>query len=85
LKQSSDLLVLLTFSSILVRFALFVDKDGYCSPESTYTFINGKILIRGKLCREMSEQTIQEGSDFVHWVMARFLSWNVCANSTVSQ
>jgi len=60
--------------AILVRFVLYVNTEGYSSPKSTYTVINGKILIRGKWCGEMSQQMIREGSDFVHRVMAGFIS-----------
>jgi len=98
LKQSNDLLVLLTFTSIhfsvqnitclrvthcqqldtiLIRFVLYLDMENYSSPKSTYTFIIGKILIRGKWCGEMSQQMIHEGPDLVCRVMAEFISGNV--------
>lgn len=64
--------------TIFVRFVLYVDMGDYSSPKSKYTFINGKILMRGKWFRELSQQMIQEGSDFVHRVMAGFISGNVC-------
>jgi hypothetical protein len=69
--------VLIKIHYFLEHLLVFLQTEGYSFPKSTHTCNSGKNHIWVKWWGDMSQHTIQEGSDFVHRVMAGLISGNV--------